>query len=329
MLREARESLGIDMADVHDRTGVSWRYLEALEAGDTERFSDASAAATAMRRYADLVGLDHVPLVGALSNTTQTAARTGARGGPGVASGRASGVVPAQTGHLRRYDAREPTHLRSFTETAQVPAVGGSGASGLPVPTIVRPRPKAPLGLRLLTWLVLVLVVLAAGGLAVDHYKPQWLRAIHVLKSPHHVLAAGPPQKHHKKIPTTTTTKPADLISTSNGANGAMTIDVAAPDFTVVVGASNEVWVEASTPTSARPLVNQVLQPLQSVRIPVSGNDQLDLELGSQNALITIEVAGETVSGWSLKPSIVPFDATFESGNATNTSTSTSSTATQ
>jgi Helix-turn-helix domain len=312
MLREARERLGIDLAEVHDRTGISWRNLEALESGDLQRFSDPSSAATAMRRYADLVELDSAPLIKSLENPVSGYSGRGEN--PLSATGRTRAVGdggdPATAGHLRRYDT-DRGDLRSFTQTAEVPAVAGSGAGGL-YPGVRHPyrRRKAPLPLRLMTWLVLLLLVVGGAGLGVYHYKPQWLRDIHVLKSSTRTDASN--SQHTKKPKTSHPTKPTTpllLVRTTSLGVGTAEVDVSVSNYTVVISASNPCWVEAGAPASVKPIVNQTLVAGQKVSIPVTGG-QLMVELGSVAATISVQVGGKA-QFWILKPNAVPFQVTF------------------
>jgi hypothetical protein len=348
MLSEARVRLGIELSEVHDRTGISLRNLEALESGEVQHFSDPSAAAVAMRRYADLVDLDPEPLIGSLASpelalagapsvgsraigsratgsratgSRATGSRTGgnrAVGAPStgsslVGSAPSWGPAPAsdQDGHLRRFYG-DQSHLHSFTQTAEVPAVGRGGGPGLAggyVPP--RRRRKAPLGLRLLTWLVLILLIAGGAGLGVYPYKPQWLRDIHVLRDDGRVTASGKTHTKTTTAPTTSTTEPPVVTSQAAGV-GIVNVKVGAANYSVVVSTFNWCWVKASTSLSANPLLNQTLQPGQTASIPVSGTP-VTLELGSLAALIKVKIGGQTVATWSLRPNAVPFQVNFTS----------------
>jgi hypothetical protein len=340
MLSEARVRLGIELSEVHDRTGISLRNLEALESGEVQHFSDPSAAAVAMRRYADLVDLDPEPLIGSLASpelalagapsvgAPSVGSRTGgsraggnraggnrasSTGSPLVGSAPSWGPAPAsvEDGHLRRFYG-DQSHLHSFTQTAEVPAVGRGGGPGLAggyVPP--RRRRKAPLGLRLLTWFVLILLIAGGAGLGVDHYKPQWLRDIHVLRDNGHVTALGKTHTKTTTPPTTSSTAPPVVTSQAAGV-GIVNVKVGASNYSVVVSTFNWCWVKASTSLSANPLLNQTLQPGQTASIPVSGTP-VTLELGSLAALITVKIGGRTVAAWSLKPNAVPFQVNFTS----------------
>lgn len=316
MLSEARERLGIELAEVHDRTGVSWRNLEALESGEVQHFSDPSAAAVAMRRYAELVGLDPDPLIGSL--VAPVLALAGARPS-GAGPTRGPAPAPEQSGHLRRYYG-DHSHLNSFTQTAQVPAVGGSagaaaanwgGPSGNGAYGAPRRRRKAPLGLRLLTWFVLLLLIVGAAGLGVDHYKPQWLRDIHVIKSTGG-RSASPPPTAPKSVTSTTAAPVTPHISTSPGGVGTVDVKVGASSYSIVVSTFGKCWVLAQTPLNANALLDKTLLPGQTATIRVTGGP-VTLELGSLDANIKVQVGDQTVAGWFLRPNAVPFFVNFTS----------------
>jgi Helix-turn-helix domain len=319
MLREARERLGIDLAEVHDRTGISWRNLEALESGEVQRFSEPSAAAIAMRRYADLVSVEPQPLIDSLESAP-TYAYSGAasKGSPVVGGARSGGGSRSE--HLRRY-GDDHTHLKAFTQTAEVPAVGGRPAGPSPAGWLGEPsryykrRRRAPWLLRFLTWLVIFLIVLGAAGLSIDHYEPQWLRSIHILKSPSRSGSIG---SHSTKPtvappPTTASTAPAIVVTTTKSRSGTASVSVGTSDYSIVISTFGDCWIEAQTPLNVNPVINRTLLAGQSASIPVSGGQQISVELGSLSAEIKVQVGGQTVQGWSLKPDAVPYFATFTS----------------
>ena len=323
MLREARLGLGVELAEVHDRTGISWKNLEALESGDLHRFSDPAAAAVAMRRYAELVSLDPDPLV--RSVTAPVPALAGASG-PGDGTSWAPPAADSEaevSGHLRRYYG-DHSHLRSFTQTAQVPSVGGWASD--PVTGVIHPNgpatgsyknarraPKAPWILRFMIWLVLLLLLVGGAGIAVNHYKPQWLRDIHVLKNTP-VQAGTPGTTASTQSPpssdTSSTQPAAPVVTTSRIGIGTATVKVSQSNYTVVIATFNSCWVEAQVPGSVNPVINRTLEPGQTVSIPVTGG-QLNVELGALAAGISVQIDGKTVPGWILRPDAVPFVATF------------------
>ena len=312
MLRGARASLGIELPEVHDRTGISWRNLEALESGDVQRFSDPAAAAVAMRRYAELVLLDPDPLV--TSVTSPVFAFAGAPNPAGNGSWTAAPAEADASGHLRRYHD-DHSHLRSFTQTAQVPAVGGR--SGVATGAFHRShttgqhqvpkRRKAPWALRFFIWFVLFLVLVGVAGLSINHYQPQWLRDIHVLKTTPKQASSAGSNNHTTSPPASRPTQTSNVatVKTTKLGIGTATVTVDATNYTVVVGTFNSCWVEAQVPGSVNPLLNRTLSPGQSVSIPVTGG-QLSLELGALAAEISVQIDGKTVPRWTLNPTQSP-----------------------
>ena len=108
MLREARERLGIELAEVHDRTGISWRNLEAIESGEVQHFSEPSAAAVAMRRYAELVA----PRPGPADRLASASPAMALAGAPSVGTHRFEG-----TGSCRR---KKPDTCAGTTATTPI-----------------------------------------------------------------------------------------------------------------------------------------------------------------------------------------------------------------
>ncbi|MHB8328405.1 MAG: helix-turn-helix domain-containing protein, partial [Acidimicrobiales bacterium] len=157
-LRGARQRLGLTLAEVHERTGVAWQELESLESADLGRFSDQDSARRCLRQYAQLLDLDADTLCAALD-----AVAPGVPGAPGMSG--VSGVAA--------------THLRPFTQTAQVPMVAGAGGRRTgndprfvttgTVPAVTwstSPRP-APGPLRAAVWTLAVLMAIGVAGLGV------------------------------------------------------------------------------------------------------------------------------------------------------------------
>ncbi len=164
-LRQARESAGLSVESIQDRTGVRRADIEALEQGDLSRFPDEKAALLAVRRVAEILGLDPTPMIlsaqerwphaaaapsAVLATTLQPTTSTGTTGTaksiklttspPEVA--RPTGTVPAVGGHLSRYPG-DTSHLKAFTQTAQVPQVGRA-PSPPPFPPASASTPPTP-----------------------------------------------------------------------------------------------------------------------------------------------------------------------------------------
>ncbi|HTZ10211.1 MAG TPA: helix-turn-helix transcriptional regulator [Acidimicrobiales bacterium] len=336
-LREAREASTVTLAEVHDRAGVPWQQLEALEGGDLSLFPDQDAAVVAVRRYADLVGLDADQLGAAVTRFWGTAAagfpelpqgdtgkrrrdrrRTFAEGGP----------APT-TEHLRRYPG-DGTHLRAFTQTDQVPgvrrvdvAVGGAGdpagqftSTGVfPTTSGWAPPPRRPLPvvLGVAIWCTLVLLVVGAAGLAVHHWRPQWLVDIRVEHVPSHTPTTVATQGAGTgSSPTTVPKHSSPVTLTSNGVASA-SVSVHAATYSVVVAANGgPVWVRGTVPQAFAPVVNETLPAGQDATIP-AGNGQLTLSLGSSYALVAVQIDGKTAPGFLFKPSAAPYVMNFTS----------------
>ena len=150
-------------------------------------------------------------------------------------------------------------------------------------------------------------------GIAVNHYKPQWLRDIHVLKNTP-VQAGTPGTTASTQSPpssdTSSTQPAAPVVTTSRIGIGTATVKVSQSNYTVVIATFNSCWVEAQVPGSVNPVINRTLEPGQTVSIPVTGG-QLNVELGALAAGISVQIDGKTVPGWILRPDAVPFVATF------------------
>jgi hypothetical protein len=115
-------------------------------------------------------------------------------------------------------------------------------------------------------------------------------------------------------LPTTTsTTTPAVEVTTTKSVNDNAAVTVDSPDYTIVITTFGACWIEAQTPLNVNPIINRTLLGGQSASIPVIGGVQVSVELGSLAAEIKVQVGGQTVQGWSLKPNGVPYSVTFTS----------------
>lgn len=143
VLHAARARAGITLSDIHDRTGISWRQLEALEAGSLGAFPDDRSLLVALRRFADVVGMEADPLAEAVHRIRQAErveppakeAVTDS-GSPTVGAARLP-ITPA--GGLASPDVTEPGEGGPPTAALQGPLTG-SQADGL---ADTSPRPGA------------------------------------------------------------------------------------------------------------------------------------------------------------------------------------------
>ena len=106
--------------------------------------------------------------------------------------------------HLSRYPG-DTSHLKAFTQTAQVPQVAAGPpvhppcppglrfdtTDAIPVTSRVPPAQPGPVALRVAVWSTVLLLVLGVAGVAVHHWRPAWLAKIHLVPS-----ASGPPGTH-------------------------------------------------------------------------------------------------------------------------------------
>ena len=211
-LRQARDERGLDLLAVHDRLGRPITQLEALETGDMAALGDEALAISTLRRYATFLGLDGDALADQF-----VLERASASVEPATRSTAAvTSVVAAVT--------TSPDHLRAFTETGEVPQVGGrvtsaAGTSGNYDYAVVSratdrhvsrgpavrsaqgsppggpgPSPDACAGgiSKVVTWVAAILVLIVAVGFVLVAVRPRMLANAHILRTaPAGSVAAG------------------------------------------------------------------------------------------------------------------------------------------
>ncbi len=233
-LRQAREEQGLSLETIQDRTGVRRFHLEALEDESLAPFPDEKTALVAVRRFAEVVGLDGptmMQIVGErwrnvgesppppLSGSTAVVAPAPRRPAPALiaATGAVTTVVEPTGGtpHLSRFPG-DTSHLKAFTQTAQVPQVTPRAAhptlppglrfdstDSVPVTHRYHDPTPGPIALQVAIWSTVLLLVVGVAGIAVHHWKPSWLASIHLVSSPvgvdqaeehkpRHAAATGP-----------------------------------------------------------------------------------------------------------------------------------------
>jgi hypothetical protein len=333
-LRQARERLDLSLETVQDRTGVRAVELEALEEGDLSRFPDEKTALVAVRRVAEILGLDASAMTqivtGAWHNVTRHPAPhlTGMTGATPLVLRDSAPVpvaappAPGTVGHLSRYPG-DASHLKAFTQTAEVPQVGRRPATpALPpglrfdstdaVPAVkfhaYRPPDPAPLALRVAVWSTVLLLVLGGAGLAVHHWRPAWLTKIH--------LVAGPPAPAHGAPATAPhTTVPSHLVTATTTGPLAAVVTVRLPVFDVVVTTSAPCWIHVTSPAGFSPLFSATV-PAGTTKTFTSTRGALSLELGASHAAVTVKIFGKTVPGWTLVPPAAPYTVNFHYSSA-------------
>jgi cytoskeleton protein RodZ len=333
MLRNAREERGLDLLAVHDRLSRPITHLEALESGNLAALPDQALALSTLRRYASFLGLDGDALAlqmidawSSLASTTQgaMASTQGVRRIDGA--GITNVVAAVSTG---------PDHLRAFTQTGQVPKVGGGStsaatngygtSSGPPTGTFpvvphqdlrnsrralakARRKLRAPRSLKVVTWVAGLLVLVVVAGFAIYQQRPQWLAQSHILRvtGPDGATVAPPTGGH----PAPAHHAPAVQMTsfTTQSANYA----VGAKQFTVAIDTSGPCWVQVTRAGSSTTLVSGV-QPAGK-HLTYTSTSALTVQLGSSAGLVGLVVNGKPQL--LAKPKVVPFTYVFTPGSA-------------
>ncbi len=325
-LRQAREARGLDLLAVHDRLGRPITQIEALEAGDMAALPDEALAVSTLRRYATFLGLDEDTLTSDFR--AERAARDDGPPATRVNSAVTSVVAAVTTG---------PDHLRAFTETGEVPQVGGrvtsaAGTSGTydysvsvgpPTGTFpvvprgdlrksrrqvarARHRMRAPTSLKVVTWIAAALVTVLVAGFVLMAAQPKVLADAHILRvvpagSAGGGSAGGSPgataPANHQAFPV------QPVGSTSSSAD----YTVATTKFTVVVATSGPCWVQVTSSSSPVPLVSGVQPAAKVLSYPAVGT--MTVEIGSSAVLVGVTIKGK--SAFTDAPKAAPFTYTF------------------
>ena len=328
-LRQAREERGLDLLTVHDRLARPITQIEALEHDDHGALPDESLAVSTLRRYATLLGLDGDALHAQWSAERGSAevGLSATRGIPAVTS-----VVAAVT--------TGPDHLKAFTETGEVPQVGGrvtsaSGASGNydykvdtgpPTGTFpvvpradlrksrrsvakARRRMKAPAWLKVLTWVAAVLVLAVAAGWVLLSAKPTVLANAHILRVVPPGSTSGAPGGSTSGSTTPPGHQAFPVVPAGTSPSGA-SYTVATSKFDVVVATSGRCWVQVTSSSSPVPLVSGVQDGGKVLTFPAKGT--MTVEVGSSAVIVGITIKGK--SAFTDIPQVIPFTYTFVPG---------------
>lgn len=204
-----------------------------------------------------------------------------------------------------------PTGVHSIlTMTTQVPAVvgprigAGTGASpgGLRsgAPPVYRRRRRVPLALRMAMWLAVVLLAVGGAGLAVDHWRPQWLQELHIVR------ASRTPATARRARAAPVSRQFHETSATATGADFA----VPALHFSIEVGITQLTWVQVTTSRSSSPLFTGELGPGAEIQTFRATGD-LTVEIGAGGTLVAVMVNGKAVG--VLKPPTAPYTLVFTS----------------
>lgn len=325
-LRQAREERGLDLLTVHDRLGRPITQLEALEAGDMAALPDEALAVSTLRHYATFLGLEEDALT-----RDFRAERAGDADAPAlVATAAVSGVAAGVT--------TGPDHLRAFTETGEVPQVGGrvTSAAGMsgnydyamsvgpPTGTFpvvpradlrqsrrqvarARRRMHAPTSLRVLTWAAAFLVLALVVAFVLLSADPKVLADAHILQVAPAGSAAAGGTTAPSPAGTTQTPRQTFPVQPAGSTSSSASYTVATAKFTVVVATSGPCWVQVTSSSSAVPLVSGVQPAAKVLSYPAVGT--MTVEVGSSAVLVGVTIRGR--SAFTDAPKSAPFTYTF------------------
>jgi Helix-turn-helix domain len=326
-LRHARDERGLDLLAVHDRLGRPITQLEALETGNMAALGDEALAISTLRRYATFLGLDGEALADQF-----VLERASASVDPATRSTAAvTSVVAAVT--------TGPDHLRAFTETGEVPQVGGrvtsaAGTSGnydyavsVGPPTgtfpvvprgdlrkgrrqVARARRQmhAPTALKVVTWIAAILVLVVAVGFVLLGVRPQVLASAHILRvAQAGSVAAGGQGLGLPSGTASPATGQSFPVQPSGSTSSSASYTVATSKFNVVVATSGPCWVQITSSSSPVPLISGVQPAAKVLTYPADGT--MTVEVGSTAVLVGITIKGRTALTDS--PKAIPYTYTF------------------
>ncbi len=307
LLREAREERGLDLLAVHDRLSRPITQLEALESGDLDRLPDQALALSTLRRYAAFLGLDGDALALRMIDAWSAPPPAAAKDTHSDNGAAATNVVAAVSAG--------PDHLRAFTQTGPVPtvrgrsaAVGGYGyevATGPPTGTFpvvprqelkqskravakARRKQRAPKALKVITWVVGGLLVLAVAGSVILAQRPQWMASAHILR----VVEPGGAQATSGSTASTGSAHPATVVPTGvSGQTSNYSVNTRA--FVVDVTTTGPCWVQVTSSRSSTPLVSGVQPAGRKLSFPAQGT--MTVQVGSSAVVVGVSVKGKVV----------------------------------
>lgn len=328
LLKQRRQERELDLSTVHDRLHRPITQLEALESGDLAALPDQALALSTLRRYASLLDLDGDVLALQMIDAWAEAppvVRELAMSEAGTGATAVTNVVTAVT--------TGPEHLRAFTQTGQVPKVGGgatgptggSGAYGYGVSTgpptgtfpvvprhdlkrsrrsvaKARRRIRAPRWLKVSTWITAGLVLVVVVGFGLLQWRSEWLVRSHILR-------VAEPGAAHPASPTRPVgggpIKATVVPTASSGPSSAYTVGTS--HFTVVVATSGRNWIQVTSSTSPTPLISGIQTGSKIQAFPAQGT--MTVQVGSSQAVIIVTVNKKTV--FSATPTTTPFTYVF------------------
>ncbi len=336
LLRETRLERGLDLDTVERQVGLAPGVVGALESGALRSIGDREAAAACVSVYASFLTLDG----DALGRQAAELWPPGPVGGPPLPGARPRTEIAA-TGLVTSVSTA-PDHLRAFTQTGQIPRVGGGGTSvpfgtgssafvvstGPPTSTLsvvqreaiqeskrarrkARRRRRAHWTLKLATWVVALLAAVAVAGVVVQQRDPRWFAQHHLLR----VTAPGGAPVAAPAPPATRARTPTSAVVVPTGGGGGATsaaYTVAARRFTLRLATTAPCWVQVSSPASINPVFQGVLPAGSTTSYPT--NQSLTVQVGASAVQLVVVVGGRSV--FTTTPSNAPFTYSFTAAPA-------------
>ena len=179
-----------------------------------------------------------------------------------------------------------------------------------------------------------LLLVVGLAGVAVQHYRPQWLADLHLTHhSPSTAGARAATQtpargsaatnstnssgSHHSSSSNSQVASNASngMVTTAQSGSSSSTVEVHASSYTVLIAAQKPCWIDATSPATSSPLFVGVLAAGQSKSlVPVGG--RMSVQFGASYVTVQIQVSGRTVTGWSFTPHLVPYTLNLATAKA-------------
>ncbi len=194
-----------------------------------------------------------------------------------------------------------------------------------------RRRMRAPIPLKVLTWIAGLLVAAVLAGFVLLAARPDLLANAHILR----VVAPGaanPPAASPSNPPTTAAARAAAAgpsvpsatappsapatkgkhhratpVAPAGSGPYSATYTVAGGRFTVGVATSGRCWVQITSSNSPVPLVSAVEPPGKILTVPAQGT--MTVQVGSSAVLVGVTLKGK--SAFLSAPTVTPFTYIF------------------
>lgn len=288
-LKRKREAKNKTIAELAHQLNIPANQLLALEEGNLEAFPSQLVVLSALRQYAKALKLDGDALALSLLESWSV---------------QDSEEYLEKSGRQTSTSVKEPPNsLVASKSTIEIPIVGNTTkvlSQKRSRSHVVRPKkaPTAPLALRIMFWVVVLLVIAGFVGLYLEHTHPQWFTAVtHPTVAP---TIPGTSSNNPISSSKPTGNSLIQLSSSSSQAN----YKVPATSYSIKVSAGQTCWVEITVPNTQNPdLFSGELQQGQSETF--NSQTRNTVIIGASNCSLKV-FSGSKVFG-VLTPSTTPF----------------------